>query len=141
MIDGIHPYLNFAGQASDAIQFYAEALGAEVEGVSRWGEMPGEAVPAAMADRVMHACIRVGENMRIMMSDLPPGREVTAGNAYNVMLQFPDASRIDQVFAALAEGGTVEMPLEDTFWGARFGKVVDRFGVAWMLNATLPQQG
>ncbi len=137
MTTEIAPYINFDGQANAAIELYQSALGAEVRERMRWADMPGQEVPDAMKDRVMHACIAVGEQA-LYVSDVPPDRSLTDGDRAHVMVQL-DPERIDQVFAQLAEGGQVTMPLENTFWKARFGALIDRFGVKWMLNAQLPE--
>lgn len=133
MITEIAPYLNFAGQASDAIELYKKALGAELVEHMTWGDMPGEGVPPEMAKGIMHACLKVG-TQQLFLSDLPPQMELQRGTGASVLLQFDDPAKLDAVFAVLAEGGEITMPLEDTFWNARFGGLKDRFGVSWMLN-------
>ncbi|MCB9760765.1 MAG: VOC family protein [Alphaproteobacteria bacterium] len=136
MTANINPYLNFDGQASEALDFYTSALGGEVEGVMRWKDMPGQEVPPQLADNIMHACLKVGDG-RIMLSDLPPHMKVAAGNQAHVMLELTEPDDVDRIFAALSEGGEVKMPVENTFWNARYGHLIDRFGVSWMLNCSL----
>lgn len=132
-------YLNFAGEGADAIELYRSALGAEVAEIMHWKDMPGD-VPEAMAGRVMHCGLQIGGS-RVYLSDLPPDRTLDRGTHASVLLEFADPEALDRAFAALAEGGQVEMPVENTFWNARFGKVIDRFGIPWMMNCQLPQEG
>ena len=136
MIRSVNAYLNFAGNAAEALAHYEQALGARAESLMRWGEMPGEDVPPEMASRIMHAEIRIGEGM-IMMSDLPPGMPLPDRSAVHVLVQLDDPEELDRRFAALAQGGEVEMAPENTFWNARYGHLVDRFGVRWMFNCQL----
>lgn len=135
MITAVHPYLNFDGDASEAIALYTEAIGAEIVEIMRWGQMPGggDEIPAALADRVMHATLRIGEGT-VMLSDMPPQFERRAGNHNHVMLQCSDAADVDRIFAKLAVDGDPRMPPDDTFWNARYAELVDRFGIGWKLN-------
>jgi PhnB protein len=131
-IKQLNPYLNFDGTATKAIELYQRVLGAKVENVQRFGDMPGNAPPEAK-DRVMHAVLKLGPAV-LMLSDTMPGMPFsTAGNAH-LCLDFDDAQEMTGKFEALAAGGKVTMPLQDTFWGAKFGMLTDAFGVNWMFN-------
>jgi PhnB protein len=133
MITETAAYLNFTGDCAEAIALYQRVLGAELTEHMTWGDMPGD-VPEDMAARVMHAQLTVGKHV-FYVSDLPPGRELPAGpNRCSVLMQFDDPDHLDRVFAGLAEDGEATSPPEDTFWNARFGICVDRFGVTWMMN-------
>lgn len=137
-IKSLNPYLNFDGKAAEAIAHYERALGATSEMVMRFGEVKEMPVPPDLEDRVMHATLQVGGGT-IMISD-SPGPAVTAGDATHVALHFSgDLDDMARKFTALAEGGEVTMPLTDTFWGARFGTLIDRFGIRWMFNGELPK--
>lgn len=136
-IKQINPYLNFNGDAAQAIKLYESALGAKVEHVSRFGEMPGSTVTPETKDRVMHATLRLGNGGLIMISDIQPGMPHNPGTNMYVCLDFDDATDTTQKFEALAVGGKVTMPLNDTFWGAKFGMLVDAHGVQWMFNCEL----
>lgn len=136
MIQNTCPYLNFAGDAADAIEFYVSALGAEVVSVMRWSDMPGKEMPPALARLVMHAELKIGGG-QIMLSDAPPDWKLEAGNNASVMLACTDPDELDRMFDALAKGGRVLMPVENTFWGARYGHLADRYGVRWMFNCPL----
>lgn len=132
----VNPYLNFNGNAAEAIDLYVRALGATVELQQRFKEIPGGEFTGADGERVMHATLRIGSG-QLMVSDTMPGQDVSPGTNINVTLQYADTSLVDAHFAQLAEGGQVTMPLENTFWNARFGMLVDRFGISWMFNAEL----
>jgi PhnB protein len=96
---------------------------------------PGK-VPPGSEDRVMHACLRVGESMVMASDGRCSGQPGFQG--FSLSLAVPDATAADRVFAALADGGYVQMPLGETFWSPRFGMVSDRFGVGWMVNVVPP---
>jgi PhnB protein len=134
----VNPYLNFDGTAAEAIALYQRALGAQVQFMQRFGEMPDSTFEGDAANRVMHATLTLGSGT-LMVADSMPGSSPTAGTAVYVTLQYAGIEEVDQHFAAMSEGATVTMPLENTFWGARFGTLTDRFGVNWMFNAELPK--
>jgi PhnB protein len=124
------PYLLFQGTCEAALAHYADALGGTVTELKRFGDGPME-VTEAQKRHVMHARLEA-DALRILASD---GLEKPAGEgAIQLSLEFTDTAELARVFDKLAAGGTVTMPLADQFWGARFGMLVDRFGVAWMLN-------
>lgn len=138
-LNSLNPYLNFDGTAADAIAHYERALGAKTEMVMRYGDVQEMPVAAGHKNRVMHATLQVGGG-KIMISDAQPGRGVTRGDTTNIALHFSgDLQDMARKFDALAEGGEVTMPLTDTFWGARFGTLIDRFGIYWMFNGELPK--
>lgn len=136
-IKQLNPYLNFNGDAAQAVKLYESALGAKVDHLSRFGDAPGSDASAETKDRVMHALLRLGEQGVIMLSDIMPGMQHTPGTNQYVSLDFDDAGEMAQKFDALAVGGKVTMPLADTFWGAKFGMLVDAHGVQWMFNCQL----
>ncbi len=138
-INSLNPYLNFDGTAAEAIAHYERTLDARTEMVMRFGDVKEMPVAPEHANRVMHATLQVGGG-KIMISDGPPGSFVTAGDTTQVALHFSgDLDDMARKFTALAEGGQVTMPLTDTFWGARFGTLIDRFGIYWMFNGELPK--
>lgn len=129
----VNPYLNFDGQCAAAFRFYAQAFGGTLEALMTHGESPAAAqLPPEWHDRITHARLVIGDTV-LMGSDSPPGKHVPAQGIYvNVAVEKP--SDADRVFAALAEDGRVVMPIQQTFWAARFGMCVDRFGTPWMVN-------
>jgi len=134
----IQSYLSFNGNCGDAIAFYREALGAEQVFRLRFDEAPSDARPPAppeLADKVMHAALRIGESM-LLMSDggcVTKKNETFAG--MSLFLGCEDASTAERHFNALAQSGEVKMPFQETFWSPGFGMVTDRFGVPWMVSA------
>jgi PhnB protein len=136
----IEPYLFFEGRCEEAIEFYRKALGAEVLMLMRFKDSPDPPppgmVPPGSEDKVMHAGLRVGDTT-LMASDGRCSGEA-GSKGVSLALTVPDAATADRLFAALAEGGQVQMPLGKTFFSPRFGMVADRFGVSWMINAEAP---
>ena len=126
-----NPYLNFDGNAREAMNFYAKCLGGKLE-VMTWGDAPG-GTPESDKDKVMHACLTSGPVV-LMGADRMPGQPFTVGNNITVALHCESPAEGDRLFAALGENGTPTMPMQDTFWGAYFGMLVDQFGVGWMFN-------
>lgn len=125
-------YLNFPGNCEEALNFYAACLDGTIESLQRFGEAPGDHGDAHK-NLVMHANFKAG-NISFMASDQMPGAPVTSGNQVNLCLSLTDEDEQTAIFEKLSAGGTVTMPLEDTFWGARFGMLVDKYGVNWMTN-------
>ncbi len=134
-IKQLNPYLNFSGTADKAIKLYESALGAKTESIQRFGDQPGGG-PADTKNRVMHALLRIGEAV-VMISDTQPDMPLTQGNQVHITLDFDDLAEMARRFEALSAGGKVNMPLQDTFWGARFGMLTDAYGINWMFNSNL----
>ena len=130
----VQPYLIFQGRCEEALEFYRRALGAEVEMMMRFKDSP-EKMPGAQppGDKVMHACMRVGDT-QIMASDGECTGSAQFGG-FSLTLNAKDETDAKRKFAALAEGGTVHMPLSETFFARSFGMLADRFGVSWMVLA------
>lgn len=132
----LNPYLTFNGDAADAIALYERVLDAKVEMLQRFGEVPGSDPASPHQDRVIHARLRIGDDT-VMISDSMPDQPVTLGGNVHMTLDFDDIDEMNRRFDALSEGGRVGMPLQDTFWGARFGMLTDAHGVNWMFNCQL----
>ncbi len=132
---GVQPYLFFEGRCEEAIEFYRGALGAEVTALMRFRECPDPTppgmVPPGSEDKVMHAAFRIG-GATVMASDGRCSGQPRFGGV-SLSVSVPDEATADRFFAALAEGGQVQMPLGKTFFSPRFGVVADRFGVSWMI--------
>ncbi len=135
-IKQLNPYLNFDGTADKAIKLYESALGAKAETVQRFGDMPGGDVAPEHKNRVMHAVLHIGGGT-IMISDTQPNSPVARDSNVQIVMDFDDANEMNRKFDALAVGGKVTMPLNDTFWGARFGMLTDAFNIRWMFNCQL----
>jgi PhnB protein len=132
-IKQLNPYLNFDGTGAKAIELYQRALGAKVERIQRFGDMPGSNAPPGTQDRVLHAVLKIGPAL-VMLSDTMPGMPFTPEGNAHICLDFDDEADMTQRFDALGSGGKITMPLQDTFWGAKFGMLTDAFGVRWMFN-------
>jgi PhnB protein len=129
----VQPYLFFGGRCDEAIQFYRQALGAEVLMLSRFKDSPepGMAQPG-MEEKVMHASFRVGDTTLMASDGQCEGEGKFEG--FSLSITVPDEAEAERVFGALSENGQVTMPLEKTFWSPRFGMLTDRFGVGWMVS-------
>ncbi len=130
-----NPHLTFDGRCKEAFEFYKTCLGGKVVAMVGYADMPGaEDVPAALRGRVMHARLVRGDQV-LMGSDAHPGTGPYEGiRACDVAVRVDTPAEAERVFAALAEGGVVQMPIGETPWSARFGMVTDKFGVPWMVN-------
>ena len=133
----LNVYLFFNGTCEEAMNYYRDATGGSIESLVRYGDT---SMPASEAfnDKIMHSVMLIHDT-RVMFSDAGEHRVVTSGNNFSISLDFNDEGRMRGVFAALSGGGTVTMPLQDTFWGAVFGMCTDKFGVNWMFNYNRPQ--
>ncbi|MBL8581709.1 MAG: VOC family protein [Rhizobiaceae bacterium] len=132
------PYLSFDGNCREAFAFYQRVLGGEIKAMISHGETPiADQVPPDWKDRIINAYL-VAEGAELMGADSPPGSAAPTGFSLSIMLD--DEARARRVFSALAEGGTIIMPLEPTFWAAMFGMVTDRYGTPWMINCGMVDQ-
>jgi PhnB protein len=129
----MNPYLSFKGDCEAAFKFYEEHLDAKPGSIFRYGGSPmaGD-VPPDWSDKVMHGSLTIGGQM-LMGGDVAPNR-YEAPKGFSLSLQIDDSSEAERIFPKLAEGGQVIVPLAKTFWAERFGMVVDRFGIPWMIN-------
>lgn len=138
----IQPYLFFNGSCEEAVEFYRKALSAEVEIMIRFKDSPEPpqpgTVPPGFENKIMHTSFRIGQTT-VMASD-GCSAEKSGFHGFSLSLSVSNESEADRVFAALAEGGKVQMPLAKTFWSPRFGMVEDRFGIGWMITVTPPGQ-
>jgi PhnB protein len=132
----LNPYISFNGNCEDAMNFYAKSLNGEIVNISRFGDSPME-VEEADKQKVLHSILKIGNNT-IMASDAA-GQKVDVGNNVTLSLSFNEEAQIDSAFQKLSQDGKVTMPLQDTFWGAKFGMLTDKFGVNWMFNYDRPK--
>lgn len=136
---GITPYLNFDGNGTEALQFYCKALDGKILFQQSFGDSPmGAQTPEEYKKRLMHATFEC-EAGSFMTSDGPPGHKLEKGNNISLSLHFNSVEKLEKAFNALAEGGTVTMPAQETFWAHRFGMLVDKYGFQWMVNMDKPQ--
>jgi PhnB protein len=129
-------YLNFDGDACEAMTFYQKCLDADLFlQTFKDAKMP---VPKGAEGRIVHARLQKGSAV-LMASDTMPGMTFTPGNNFSVSIECGSILEIETLFKAFSEGGKIVMPLQDTFWGARYGQIIDKFGVSWMFNCELPK--
>jgi PhnB protein len=132
------PYILFNGNCEEAMQFYAQALGATITHVQRYSESPMP-TEEAQKNKIIHAGMQFGEQP-VYFSDSMANNETQIGNNVQLSLDYDNDAEMDRAFAAMAEGGQITMPLQDTFWNARFGMLIDKFGVRWMFNHNKEKQ-
>ena len=129
----LNSYLFFNGQCEAAFKFYEKCLGGKIDAMLPHAGTPAEGqVPANWRDKIMHARLVVGDEV-LMGSDAPP-EHFQQPQGFSVALGVNDPAEAERIFNALAEKGTVRMPIQQTFWAVRFGMLVDRFGIPWMIN-------
>lgn len=132
----LNPYLILDGNAREAVAFYEKALEAKLLGIQTFGDMPADPahpLPPGSGDRIMHAQLKVGET-DLMFSDTFPGAPYQTGNNVNITIITDDAGTSRRFLDALANGGRVNMPLQETPWSPAYGQVVDKFGVVWQIS-------
>jgi len=129
----INPYLFFNGDCEAAFKFYEKCLGAEIRVIMPHEGTPAAGqVPAEWQKKVLHATLEIGDDL-LMASDAPPGR-YQKPDGFSVALNLKDIAQAERIYTDLSEGGSVQMPLQETFWAARFAMLNDRFGIPWMIN-------
>jgi PhnB protein len=128
----VEPYLFFDGRCEEAIEFYKAKLGAEVTMLARFKESPEPRMaPPGAEDKVMHARFSLGDTAVLASDGRCEGNPSFKG--FSLSLNALSEDEAEKMFAALSDGGVVQMPLTKTFFSPRFGMVVDRFGVSWMV--------
>jgi PhnB protein len=134
----INAYLNFNGQCEEAFQFYQQLFGGKIEGLFRYAGSPMEQQVPGWGEKIMHARLVVGAS-ELMGADSPPGQGEGPAKRFCMSIGLSDPQEAQRIFSGLAEGGSVQMPLQATFWAALFGMLVDRFGIPWMINCEAPK--
>ena len=131
----VQPYLFFDGRCEEALEFYRSALGAEVTSLHRFKDSPEPhapgMIPSGAENKVMHASFRVGGTTVLASDGRCTGHPSFQG--FSLSITVPNDAEAERLFAALGQGGQVQMPLSKTFFSPRFGMVADRFGVSWMV--------
>lgn len=132
----LNPYLNFGGNCEEAFNFYRSVFGGEFTTLMRFSETPSEAeLPADEGNQIMHVSLPIGGGTTLMGSDRPSAMgSVSEGNNFNISVQTDSEAETKQIFQGLAEGGKITMDLQETFWGATFGMLTDKYGFHWMVN-------
>lgn len=131
------PYLNFNGKCKEAMDFYCKALDGKITAMFSYGESPmAKDMSADSHDQIMHSALE-SAGATLMGADGPP-RRGTGSNGVCINLMVDDPAEADRIFAALSDGAEINMPIEETFWAHRFGGLVDRYGMPWMVNCLKP---
>jgi PhnB protein len=136
------PYLNFDGTTLEAFTFYKSVFGGEFSELNVMTDAPGtEHLPEEEKRRIMHISLPIDAHTILMGSDILPsaGHVLVMGNNINLSLHPSSKEEADRLFNGLSEGGTVEMPIQDTYWGAYFGNFKDKFGINWSVNYQYPE--
>lgn len=142
----VSTYLNFSRHTEVAFAFYKEVFGTEYSGpINRFKDVPASPDQPPMAEEdanlIMHVCLPILGGHLLMGTDAPEslGFKVNTGNNVYISLHPDSRAETDRLFAALAEGGKIESPLQDMFWGDYYGSLTDRFGVQWMFNCSVKE--
>jgi PhnB protein len=136
-----NPYLAFNGNCKEAFEFYEKVLGGKIIAMMGYADMPGaQDLPPGMIGRIMHARLVLADQV-LMGCDAHPDIRYDGIRGCDIAVQVKTAEEAERLFVALSEGGTVTMPIGETFWTVRFGMLTDRFGVAWMINCEKPAGG
>ena len=134
----MHPYLSFKGQCEAAFKFYEQSLGGQMGLIFRYAGSPlADQVPADWQDKIVHGSLTLGEAV-LMGADVAP-EQYEEPKGFSLSLQIKSTAHAERIFHDLAQDGRIVLPLEKTFWAARFGMVVDRFGIPWLINCEGPE--
>ena len=140
----VNTYLNFAGNAEEAFNFYKSVFGGEFTSLIRYRDMPMEGVeiPKAAESKMMHIALPIGKNFLLQASDALEslGQKLMPGNNVIISLQTESKEEADRLFTGLSAGGKIEMPMADQVWGDYYGSFTDKFGIRWMIDYTYPNE-
>lgn len=139
----INPYLNFEGNTEEAFNFYKSVFGGEFLTLQRFKDTPEAGkVPANEREKIMHVALPIGKGNILMATDAleSMGQKLTFGNNFFISINAESEAEATKLFNGLSAGGTIEMPLQKTFWNAYFGMFKDKFGIKWMVNYDYNQQ-
>jgi PhnB protein len=133
----VNPYLNFNGNTEDAFNFYKSVFGGEFAMLQRFSDTPEASnMPEGDRNKLMHIALPIGNGNVLMGTDVieSMGHKPVDGNNFSLSLEAESKDEADKIFNALASGGKVEMPMQNTFWGSYFGMTQDKFGIQWMMS-------
>ena len=135
----VNAYLNFTGNCREAVTFYADVFGAELQPIMTYGDAAhGMPMKDNEKNLVMHTTLTI-KGSTVMFSDVTDDDPITSGNQISLVVTSDDLNDVNTMFAKLAEGGAVLMPLQPTFWSQRYGYVRDRFGIGWQISHEVRQ--
>lgn len=138
----ITPYINLAGDAEEALNFYKDIFGGAVD-IMRWGEMPPDPhmpISDEWKEKIMHATLTIKDDLKLYISDSFTEKKIFNSNIV-LHIEFETEERLREVYKILSEEGEVNMPLDKTFWGSIYGDLKDKFGTSWGLHYTLDEPG
>ena len=136
----VNSYLSFNGNCEEAFKTYEKILGGKIIALLPHEGTPAEAhVPAEWRKKIMHARLEIGDQA-LMASDAPP-EHFQKPQGFSVSIDVKDPAEAERIFRALGENGKINMPIAETFWALRFGMLVDRFGIPWMVNCAKTATG
>ena len=141
----INPYLTFTDKCEEAFNFYKSVFGGEFRQISKFKDIPTapgvEQLPASAGELIMHVALPISKETILMGSDANPMMgKVTIGDHLSLSVGTDSKEEATKIFNGLASGGNITMPIADTFWGAYFGMLVDKFGITWMVNYDYPKK-
>jgi PhnB protein len=129
----LNPYLSFNGECEAAFKFYEKCLSGKITFMMPYEGSPmADQAPSGWRNKILHATLNVGDQV-LQAADCLPG-QYQRPQGFSIALAFKDPAEAERIFHALAESGTVQMPIQETFWAIRFGMLVDRFGIPWIIN-------
>jgi PhnB protein len=133
-------YLNFNGNCAEAVRFYERALDGKLEKIVRYADMPcPEGTPSENGQLIAHACLVLDGGGMLFAGDCPPGMPYEGIKGMSLTLNYDTIEQAQRAFGALAEGGTITMPMQPAFWAKTWGMLTDRFGTPWMVNGEMIQ--
>jgi len=137
-----NPYLNFNGNTEEAFIFYKSVFGGEFAMIMRYGDIPGnENMPADVLSKIMHIALPIGNGNMLMATDSLEslGQKLVQGNNHYLCISPASKEEADELYTKLSVNGKIEMPIQDTFWGAYYGAFADQFGIQWMISYDYPK--
>lgn len=141
-VKSVNPYLNFNGNTEEAFNFYKSVFGGDFIQVMRFKDIPGnEKTPEIAKEKIMHIALKICDNVILMGTDAieSMGQNLKVGNNIHISLQTDSKDEADKLFNALSNGGKIENPIKDQFWGDYFGNFTDKFGIGWMISFSKTQ--
>jgi PhnB protein len=137
-MNSLVPFIHFAGNCEEALNFYKTCFGGEISGIQRFSDSPMP-VPEKHKSKIMYSEFKAG-GLFFLASDGPPDYKPGQSDSVSLSIDFKDPKEEEKVFNSLSAGGKVTMPLADQFWGAKFGMLIDKYGFNWMLNCAIPNK-
>ncbi len=134
----LEPYVTFKGNCAEALEFYKNSLNGEIKGISYYRDAPMK-ISDDYKDKILNATFRFGD-CEFMASDSMPMTSVDIGSNISLSIDLDKTEAVDRYFKNLSEGGKITLPLQETFWGAKFGMLTDKYGINWMFNCTIKKQ-